>query len=1274
MSQPIVSVPVYRQRSIPRNRPQVSMKSVHYDELPRNTYPTPTVSPSDVVEGAAGGIVQEYGGSRDEVETYHGYIHTARDALLLLEGCRVGRLRLVPDRQSGACIRSGAVFVWNEEESGIKRWTDGRQWTPSRISGCFLIYQELTAQGNLDSKSSRASAATSFSIKEGGLIKRGMSVVTADKVKMHLVSYFTREDVAAKALISPSEDPALRDVVIAPEYYPEFKSYDTPPQNESRYARSSAAVNEARTWQASEPTKAISEHSYYDQPGPAWLQNEYTGSIRPNNMYHARTTPYQYPPRPQPSHTAGPIDSIFDVTVVSIPTGRHEPGGELETQRRLAIVLPPPVLDSPRHPLDQRFIDRLSSYSQRSEMLNEERRHQQYQSDNQVLPPMNSFGVANRGGLLRTPSSSSDESEMTWRPTQERMLDGVYERKMSDFVTAERKSLFIYLRSKERREVEWKGETKTSRMYVYSIVIEVFAPTSIPILDSTSIKSPEALPSDIFGELHTSYKQQETTKATNNNSSNSVTSSNSQKKKAKSATSSSASQDYRLGRLSVEWIDLALEPEPELEEDEGTQDSRMDDVPSSTYAEIAGSSSTTRNSRSGSMSSNTNVTPTKASSSSAGDVITPNSNKNTSDEPSMMAELVAAQRDDALFQSTGGGGNKTRKRTNAPIIPTSGIFVPFKTGKTKLNAGIVHLYRDRKEIEDVVSPAVISDDEDAAEQAKGSGTILCILAVPSYMTTQDLLSFVGPARKSISHLRIVRDSLPNRYMVLAKFRDVRSAERFRGLFDGKQFNSLESEVAHVVFVKSVEFKSQSIPPYAFPPVPEALASSFSNGNSGAATVTASTSASPDKAAPVITATMSVDDTTKSSSSNNDRSITPTASSTTNTTNTTVAQQQYHHPPTLVELPTCPVCLERMDSAATGLLTIICHHTFHCSCLAKWGDSSCPVCRYSQQPKGPGLLPSEDEEQNECAQCGATEDLWICLICGHIGCGRYRRAHAREHFTSTQHLYALELETQRVWDYAGDGYVHRLIQNRADGKLVELPPPDARSRGNTQILTSPQAEIDYYNNNNNNIHNGNNHAYNNYSNNDNAISGDKGIDALGVEYGYLLATQLESQRIWYEAQLTAVRTDSESRIQELVNTLSTERQIRESIQLERDTLKNDELPTLLLQNKIYDRKMERLLERMNAMEKSLAEERQLNIGLRDNQASWRAQIETRDKLLLERDKQVNDLQEQLRDIMFYLETQQKVEQSGIKDEITGGQLVIEQSTPSSSGKKRGKSKK
>jgi|ERR1700722_1044112 len=41
---------------------------------------------------------------------------------------------------------------------------------------------------------------------------------------------------------------------------------------------------------------------------------------------------------------------------------------------------------------------------------------------------------------------------------------------------------------------------------------------------------------------------------------------------------------------------------------------------------------------------------------------------------------------------------------------------------------------------------------------------------------------------------------------------------------------------------------------------------------------------------------------------------------------------------IYELPTCPVCLERMDSAVTGLITVPCSHTFHCMCLSKWGDS------------------------------------------------------------------------------------------------------------------------------------------------------------------------------------------------------------------------------------------------------------------------------------------------------------------------------------------------
>lgn len=52
--------------------------------------------------------------------------------------------------------------------------------------------------------------------------------------------------------------------------------------------------------------------------------------------------------------------------------------------------------------------------------------------------------------------------------------------------------------------------------------------------------------------------------------------------------------------------------------------------------------------------------------------------------------------------------------------------------------------------------------------------------------------------------------------------------------------------------------------------------------------------------------------------------------------------------TLYELPTCPVCLDRMDASVTGLVTVPCSHTFHCMCLSKWGDSRYVLQFFSSQ--------------------------------------------------------------------------------------------------------------------------------------------------------------------------------------------------------------------------------------------------------------------------------------------------------------------------------------
>lgn len=40
-------------------------------------------------------------------------------------------------------VKSGAVFIFSVEESGIKRWTEGLAWSQSRISGNFLVGKVL---------------------------------------------------------------------------------------------------------------------------------------------------------------------------------------------------------------------------------------------------------------------------------------------------------------------------------------------------------------------------------------------------------------------------------------------------------------------------------------------------------------------------------------------------------------------------------------------------------------------------------------------------------------------------------------------------------------------------------------------------------------------------------------------------------------------------------------------------------------------------------------------------------------------------------------------------------------------------------------------------------------------------------------------------------------------------------------------------------------------------------------------------------------------------
>jgi BRCA1-associated protein len=134
----------------------------------------------------------------------------------------------------------------------------------------------------------------------------------------------------------------------------------------------------------------------------------------------------------------------------------------------------------------------------------------------------------------------------------------------------------------------------------------------------------------------------------------------------------------------------------------------------------------------------------------------------------------------SLGPTFGGPGQSTKAR-----------YVPLDTKNTEVGWGIVHLYRESN---GAVSSGSGSGDAGEGERVEDGddGTILCIPAVPSYLSPSDFLGFVGEKwRGDVSHYRMVMTGRMNRYMVLMKFRDKWRAQDWRKEFDGKVFNSME---------------------------------------------------------------------------------------------------------------------------------------------------------------------------------------------------------------------------------------------------------------------------------------------------------------------------------------------------------------------------------------------------------------------------------------------------------------------------------------------------
>ncbi|KAK3333399.1 hypothetical protein B0T19DRAFT_368796, partial [Cercophora scortea] len=582
-----------------------------------------------------------------------------------------------------------------------------------------------------------------------------------------------------------------------------------------------------------------------------------------------------------------------------------------------------------------------------------------------------------------------------------------------------------------------------------------------------------------------------------------------------------------------------------------------------------------------------------------------------------------------LGPNLGGMGQATKAR-----------YVPLETKNTEAGWGIVHLYREGNENGALALMAMqhgegVGEGEEgegdgdggegsgaagarAAEVPGGQddGTILCIPAVPGYLSPSDFLGFVGEKwRADVSHYRMVMTSRLNRYMVLMKFRDNKRAREWRKEFDGKAFNSMESEICHVTFIKSITVETPN------------ETHNSSGGKRADNDHFAHNSGRSSAAAGVV---------------NSLRPFPPPT-------------------PNLIEMPTCPVCLERMDDT-TGLMTILCQHVFHCTCLQTWKGSGCPVCRATNpapdqdayDPDNPYSQPfGSGGVSNMCSVCDSTDDLWICLVCGKVGCGRYKGGHAKDHWKETAHSFSLELETQHVWDYAGDMWVHRLIRDKGDGKVVELPSNNGQNNSSRRRRRGEGNEQD----------------------GDEDVVPRAKLDRIGMEYTHLLTSQLESQRIYFDEMVNKAADKAAKASQAAESAAAAARQALDQLAVLRDehrVLKDETVPALEKDLARERNRAAKSTELARSLGKQLQEERQVSEGLMKRIEHLNKEAESMKKVVEELRRENEEVKETNRDLSMFISGQEKLREMESEGVVEAGELEEgTASVPTEGGKGGGK---
>ena len=166
------------------------------------------------------------------------------------------------------------------------------------------------------------------------------------------------------------------------------------------------------------------------------------------------------------------------------------------------------------------------------------------------------------------------------------------------------------------------------------------------------------------------------------------------------------------------------------------------------------------------------------------------------------------------------------------------------------------------------------------------------------------------------------------------------------------------------------------------------------------------------------------------------------------------------------------------------------------------------------------------------------------------------------------------------------------------------------------------------------------------------SSSKENEASQGDFATLLATQLESQRTYFESLLKKLEKTHESELSHLIGQIESLSLQKQSLLVDSES-NNEKTGFLKKDMKNIEKKMDKMMKKMQSLEKDLLEERAVSASLLHDQSLFRSMLNEKDKQLMGKTEEIKELKEQVRDLMFYLET---LNQSSKNSEIAGASVI------------------